>query len=84
MKVPLRAVLVALLTLVVGAWLWIERTEPTTASDAATAELMQVFYTNVYEKDMDKATALREAILQMKDEYVDPSFWAAFTLIGES
>ena len=51
--------------------------------DSATSELMQAFYTNLERKQMDKAQALRQAMLTILDEYPDPSSWAAFTLIGE-
>ena len=49
--------------------------------DAPTAELMKEFYTNMFEKKLDKAQALRQAMLKFKDK--SPKNWAAFTLIGE-
>jgi CHAT domain-containing protein/Tfp pilus assembly protein PilF len=55
--------------------------------DAPTAELMTEFYKNLYKNKnrLDKAQALRMAMLKMKDKYSDsPRKWAAFTLIGES
>lgn len=55
--------------------------------DAPTAELMTEFYKNLYKNKnrLDKAQALRVAMLKMKDKYSDsPRKWAAFTLIGES
>jgi CHAT domain-containing protein len=53
--------------------------------DAATAELMSEFYTNLYQKKLDKAQALRQAMLKMMEKYRDnPRAWAAFTLIGEA
>ncbi|NEQ64851.1 MAG: CHAT domain-containing protein, partial [Symploca sp. SIO2D2] len=55
--------------------------------DDATQELMVEFYTNLYERKLDKAQALRQAMLTMlKDEAgnPDPQDWAAFTVIGEA
>lgn len=51
--------------------------------DGSTAFLMTEFYQNLQQK-MDKATALRKAMLDTKKKYSNPSQWAAFTLIGES
>ncbi len=51
--------------------------------DDATTELMTEFYTNLYEKKLDKAQALRQAMLMMFKNNPDPKDWAAFTLIGE-
>ncbi|KST63861.1 CHAT domain-containing tetratricopeptide repeat protein [Mastigocoleus testarum] len=53
--------------------------------DAPTAELMTEFYQNLYQKNLDKAQALRQAMLKMKEQYPKaPRKWAAFTLIGEA
>jgi len=54
--------------------------------DDATQELMFEFYTNLYERKLDKAQALRQAMLTMLDggENPDPVDWAAFTVIGEA
>ncbi|NER51358.1 MAG: CHAT domain-containing protein, partial [Symploca sp. SIO1A3] len=54
--------------------------------DHATQELMVEFYTNLYEGKLDKAQALRQAMLTMLDEgeNPDPQDWAAFTVIGEA
>jgi tetratricopeptide (TPR) repeat protein len=53
--------------------------------DAPTAELMTEFYQNWEERKMDKAQALRQAMLTiMKRPGATPKDWAAFTLIGES
>jgi CHAT domain-containing protein len=53
--------------------------------DAPTAELMSEFYTNLYQKKLDKAQALRQAMLKMMEKHRDnPRAWAAFTLIGEA
>jgi CHAT domain-containing protein len=50
--------------------------------DAPTAELMTLFYENL-QQGLDKATALRNAMLETRATYPDPVDWAAFTLIGE-
>jgi len=50
--------------------------------DAPTATLMREFYQN--NQKMDRAAALREAMLKVKREKPEPRNWAAFTLIGES
>ncbi|MBE9115267.1 tetratricopeptide repeat protein [Lusitaniella coriacea LEGE 07157] len=53
--------------------------------DVETRELMTEFYTNRYLKNMDKAQALRQAMLTViEGDSPDPSAWAAFTLIGEA
>ena len=49
--------------------------------DEPTAKLMREFYQNI-EGDVDKATALRQAMIITKQEFPDPVSWAAFTLIG--
>lgn len=49
--------------------------------DQPTAKLMQEFYQNL-QGDMDKATAMRQAMLATKKEFPSPRAWAAFTLIG--
>lgn len=52
--------------------------------DAATAELMQTFYSlwQHTQQPMDKAQALRQAMLATMKKHPDPYLWAAFTLIG--
>ncbi|MBE9119032.1 tetratricopeptide repeat protein [Lusitaniella coriacea LEGE 07157] len=52
--------------------------------DTSTQELMTAFYTNLYEEKMDKAQALRQAMLQMLEENPTPGHWSGFTLIGEA
>ncbi|MBW4629528.1 MAG: CHAT domain-containing protein [Brasilonema octagenarum HA4186-MV1] len=52
-------------------------------SDDSTAFLMTQFYQNLQQK-LDKATALRKAMLATKQKYASPLQWAAFTLIGEA
>ena len=51
--------------------------------DAPTGSLMTEFYQNM-QNNLDKAQALRQAILTTKDKYPNPKDWAAFTLIGEA
>ncbi|MBD2341952.1 CHAT domain-containing protein [Calothrix sp. FACHB-156] len=51
--------------------------------DGSTAFLMTEFYQNL-EQGLDKATALRKAMLTAKDKYSNPLQWSAFTLIGEA
>ena len=49
--------------------------------DTPTAVLMMAFYRNL-QQSSDKAQALRQAMLQTKQQYPNPRDWAAFTLIG--
>ena len=51
--------------------------------DDSTSFLMTEFYKN-REQKLDKATALRKAMLTTKAKHSSPLNWAAFTLIGES
>jgi tetratricopeptide (TPR) repeat protein/CHAT domain-containing protein len=50
--------------------------------DAETAELMQLFYSNVFKGDT-YYTAFRKAQLTLKAKYKDPTKWAGFVLVGE-
>jgi CHAT domain-containing protein/Tfp pilus assembly protein PilF len=54
-------------------------------SDDGTAELMKKFYTNILQKKLTPAAALRAAQLEMSQDakYADPYYWAGFTLQGE-
>lgn len=52
-------------------------------NDNSTSSLMTEFYQNLQQK-LDKATALRKAMLTTMQKYPEPLNWAAFTLIGES
>jgi CHAT domain-containing protein/tetratricopeptide (TPR) repeat protein len=53
--------------------------------DAPTAELMSEFYTYLNQNQLDKAQALRQAMLTMMKKYPNnPRAWAAFTLIGKA
>jgi CHAT domain-containing protein len=51
--------------------------------DAPTAELMTEFYSQ-WQKTVNKAQALRQAMLAIKEKHPNPINWAGFTLIGES
>jgi CHAT domain-containing protein/Tfp pilus assembly protein PilF len=51
--------------------------------DPATAELMVRFYRHL-RAGMKKAEALRQARLEMLDQYAHPYYWAAFVLVGKS
>ena len=53
--------------------------------DEATAELMKRFYTNMLQRGMTPAAALRAAqnSIRQEPQWRSPYFWAAFTLQGE-
>ncbi len=51
--------------------------------DAPTAELMTEFYSQ-WQKTGNKAQALRQAMLAIKEKHPNPINWAGFTLIGEA
>ncbi|MGB3494341.1 MAG: CHAT domain-containing tetratricopeptide repeat protein [Elainellaceae cyanobacterium] len=51
--------------------------------DEPTAALMTAFYQNLIQ-GMNKAQALRQAMLSTREDYSQVTSWAAFTLIGES
>lgn len=53
--------------------------------DESTAELMKQFYTNMLEKGMTSAAALRAAqnSIRQRPEWRSPYYWAAFTFQGE-
>ncbi len=53
-------------------------------ADDSTNFLMTQFYTNLLRSQVNKAQALRQAILTTKQQYPNPKDWAAFTLIGEA
>ncbi len=52
-------------------------------SDQATADLMVDFYQQL-KSHPDKARALRQAMLKVRQQYPNPADWAAFTLIGDA
>lgn len=49
--------------------------------DQSTATLMTNFY-SILSKNPDKATALRQAMLETMKKYPNPKDWAGFTLVG--
>lgn len=51
-------------------------------SDAATMELMTLFYTN-YAKSGNKQQAFSDAIKQLKLKYKEPFFWSAFVMLSK-
>jgi len=51
-------------------------------SDKYTAKLMIHFYRNLITKKMNKAVALRNAMLETMEAAPNPKYWAAFTLVG--
>jgi CHAT domain-containing protein len=53
--------------------------------DEATAELMKRFYSNLLQRGMTPAAALREAqnSIRQEPQWRSPYYWAAFTLQGE-
>ncbi|NJM49257.1 MAG: CHAT domain-containing protein [Alkalinema sp. RU_4_3] len=52
-------------------------------SDDSTALLMTAFYRHLAQKKLNKAQALRQAMLTTRLKYPDPKLWAAFNLLGE-
>ena len=50
-------------------------------ADTATADLMKAFYQQL-NQGLNKAQALRQAMLQVQANYPNPKDWAAFTLMG--
>jgi CHAT domain-containing protein len=54
-------------------------------ADRSTALLMEDFYKNIKDKNLDKLDALRNAQLSMLDneQYAHPYYWAPFILIGD-
>jgi CHAT domain-containing protein len=52
--------------------------------DEPTALLMAEFYKNWKDRKLDKAQALRQAMLTTRKKNPNPRDWAAFTLIGEA
>ncbi|MDB9312875.1 CHAT domain-containing protein [Spirulina sp. CS-785/01] len=50
--------------------------------DAPTADLMTMFYENL-QNGQNKAQAMREAMLRIKEEHPEPKHWAGFTVMGK-
>jgi len=46
-------------------------------------ELIQDFYSNIYQKNLDKAQALQQIQTRQIERNAHPSKWAAFNLIEE-
>ncbi|MGB8701439.1 MAG: CHAT domain-containing tetratricopeptide repeat protein [Thermosynechococcaceae cyanobacterium] len=51
--------------------------------DDSTAQLMVVFYQH-WLKGSTKAQALRQAMVNLLNQYPEPTYWAAFVLVGEN
>ena len=51
--------------------------------DSEQPKLMKQFYTNIFEKKLNKAEALRQLQVEQIKQTVFPNIWAAFTLIGD-
>lgn len=54
-----------------------------TVEDESTAKLMQQFYTHLVKEHRNKAEALQLAREELRKQYPNPYFWAAFVLVGE-
>jgi CHAT domain-containing protein len=54
-----------------------------TVNDRSTAQLMRRFYEGLG-RDLTKARALREAIIEVKGAFPHPYYWAPFVLMGKS
>jgi len=50
-------------------------------NDSSTADFMKAFYTRLFNRP-DRATALREAMVEVRQRYPHPYYWAPFVLIG--
>jgi CHAT domain-containing protein len=50
--------------------------------DESTAEFMRDFYT-CYREAQNKAEALRQALLRLREKHPHPYYWAAFALVGK-
>ncbi len=51
--------------------------------DAATQEMMTLFYENMLLKKQNKRTAFQNAQETMKKKYKEPYYWGAFVMVGE-
>lgn len=52
--------------------------------DAPTADLMTEFYHQWQQNGLNKAQALRQAMLTILQTHPEPKDWAAFTLVGSA
>jgi CHAT domain-containing protein len=50
--------------------------------DQSTAEFMRDFYSS-YNETANKANALRQAIIKLREKRPHPYYWAAFALVGK-
>jgi len=51
--------------------------------DQSTAEFMKGFYDRVFTTP-NRASALREAVLAIREQYPHPIYWAPFVLMGKT
>jgi CHAT domain-containing protein len=51
--------------------------------DVSTASFMESFYRH-FKRGMTKRAALRQAVLDTKERYSHPYFWAPFMLMGKN
>ena len=51
--------------------------------DAATQEMMSLFYENILTKKLSKREAFTQAQNKLKEKYPSPYFWGAFVMVGE-
>jgi len=50
-------------------------------NDSSTADFMKAFYTRLFNRP-DRALALREAMVEVRQKYPHPYYWAPFILVG--
>lgn len=50
-------------------------------NDSSTADFMKAFYTRLFHRP-DRALALREAMVEVRQRYPHPYYWAPFILVG--
>jgi CHAT domain-containing protein len=51
-------------------------------NDAATKELMTLFYQYWINDGIEKHTAFRKAQIELKNKYPNPKYWGAFVMVG--
>jgi CHAT domain-containing protein len=51
--------------------------------DAATQELMNLFYENYLIKKQSKRVAFKQAQEALRAKYKEPYYWGAFVMVGE-